>query len=210
MNHEAVTTPLGKLYQKFSGSLGDLKKLTSFSGFQLGHFILGRRGNPRWCPPRALQLRAPALEHERLANHLGDLGALGNDAGFAFGLTQFSALKEDLLRVNSALFGARYLLDYVVPGGVASDLPTVFADPLSALDSMLEQRVTEMRSMYDNHAGIQDRFRETGRLDTELARRLGALGLARPRIRHRQRPARRSSLATVHATSDANCYATLW
>ena len=130
------------------------------------------------CPPRASQLRALALEHERLANHLGDLGALGNDAGFAFGLTQFSALKEDLLRMNAALFGARYLMDFVVPGGVAADLPADSTGPLATLYAMLEQRVAEMRSVYDNHAGIQDRFRETGRLDSELARRLGAIGLA--------------------------------
>ena len=75
------------------------------------------------CPARATDLRALALEHERIANHLGDLGALGNDAGFAFGLTQFSRLKEDLLRANAFAFGARYLFDYVTPGGVASDLP---------------------------------------------------------------------------------------
>ncbi len=36
-------------------------------------------------PPRAAWLRALCLELERVANHLGDLGALGNDAGFAFG-----------------------------------------------------------------------------------------------------------------------------
>src|SRR5580704_11455867 len=74
-------------------------------------------------PARALQLRALALEHERLANHLGDLGALGNDAGFAFGLTQFSRLKEDLLRANVEAFGTRYLFDYISPGGVARDFP---------------------------------------------------------------------------------------
>ena len=33
-------------------------------------------------PPRAAWLRALCLELERVANHLGDLGALGNDAGF--------------------------------------------------------------------------------------------------------------------------------
>jgi len=33
-------------------------------------------------PTRAAWLRALCLELERLANHLGDLGALGNDAGF--------------------------------------------------------------------------------------------------------------------------------
>jgi Ni,Fe-hydrogenase III large subunit len=36
-------------------------------------------------PRRAAWLRALALELERIANHLGDLGALGNDAGFALG-----------------------------------------------------------------------------------------------------------------------------
>jgi len=49
-------------------------------------------------PARAAWLRALYLELERIANHLGDLGALGNDAGFAFGLAQFSRLKEQLLR----------------------------------------------------------------------------------------------------------------
>jgi hypothetical protein len=69
--------------------------------------------------PRASWLRALALERERIANHLGDLGYLGNDGGFAFGLSQFSRLKEQVLRTNLALFGHRLAMDYVVPGGVA-------------------------------------------------------------------------------------------
>ena len=52
-------------------------------------------------------LRALALELERLANHLGDLGALGNDAGFAVGLAQFSRLKEQLLRATEQALGQR-------------------------------------------------------------------------------------------------------
>ena len=63
-------------------------------------------------PPRALWLRALLLERERVANHLGDLGYLGNDGGFAFGLAQFSRLKEDVLRTNAAVFGHRYLMDH--------------------------------------------------------------------------------------------------
>jgi Ni,Fe-hydrogenase III large subunit/Ni,Fe-hydrogenase III component G len=130
------------------------------------------------CPPRAVQLRALALEHERLANHLGDLGALGNDAGFAFGLTQFSRVKEDLLRTNQAHFGSRYLMDFVVPGGVASDLagdaPRLLPDRYNAL----ETDVVSMRNTYDNHAGVQDRFRETGILSQETAWKLDAVGLA--------------------------------
>lgn len=129
------------------------------------------------CSPRAANLRALALEHERLANHLGDLGALGNDAGFAFGLTQFSRLKEDLLRTNADVLGARYLMDYILPGGVAVDLPGHARPRLLGQYQELEESVTNLRAIYDEHAGIQDRFREAGRLEHDLADRLGAIGL---------------------------------
>lgn len=130
------------------------------------------------CPPRAAALRALALEHERLANHLGDLGALGNDAGFAFGLTQFSRMKEDLLRANQAVFGARYLFDFVQPGGVATGLPENAPPLLLDLYRVLEEGVSCLRAVYDNHPGLQDRFRETGILKQESAEKLGAVGLA--------------------------------
>ena len=73
-------------------------------------------------PARALWLRALFLERERIANHLGDLGFLANDAGLAFGLAQMSRLKEEVLRLNATLFGHRYLMDAIVPGGVACDV----------------------------------------------------------------------------------------
>jgi Ni,Fe-hydrogenase III large subunit len=117
------------------------------------------------------------LEHERLANHLGDLGALGNDAGFAFGLTQFSRLKEDLLRANVSAFGARYLMDYILPGGVAVDLSGRWRGLLMNQYQKLEEGVISLRAIYDEHAGVQDRFREAGRLEHELAEKLGAIGL---------------------------------
>lgn len=130
------------------------------------------------CPPRAAQMRAIALEHERIANHLGDLGALGNDAGFAFGLTHFSRLKEDLLRTNQAVLGARYLMDFIQPGGVAADLPQDAIQTLLARYIAIEREVLSLRDIYDNHAGLQDRFREAGSLSNELAVKLDAMGLA--------------------------------
>ncbi len=81
-----------------------------------------RRSPASPCRRARAWLRALALERERIANHLGDLGYLGNDGGFAFGLAQFSRLKEDVLRANAAAFGHRLLMDFVVPGGVARDV----------------------------------------------------------------------------------------
>jgi Ni,Fe-hydrogenase III large subunit/Ni,Fe-hydrogenase III component G len=129
-------------------------------------------------PPRAFWLRALALERERIANHLGDLGYLGNDGGFAFGLSQFSRLKEDVLRTNLALFGHRLAMDYVQPGGVARDLPAGGRVSIAEECTMLEGQVRVLRDIYDEHDGLQDRFRLCGIVTPELAAKLGLNGFA--------------------------------
>ena len=130
------------------------------------------------APPRAAWLRALCLERERVASHLGDLGYLGNDGGFAFGLSQFSRLREDVLRLNDRAFGHRLLMDVVVPGGVARDLS---ADDIALMREQcasLERELPVLRDIYDEHAGLQDRFRGCGQVTRELATRLGLTGLA--------------------------------
>jgi Ni,Fe-hydrogenase III large subunit/Ni,Fe-hydrogenase III component G len=129
-------------------------------------------------PPRAASLRALALELERSANHLGDLGALGNDAGFAFGLSQFLRLKEGLLRATERALGQRYLLDFVVPGGTINDLSVDGAAVLSQSARELDREVRGLREIYEEHAGVRDRFVATGTVAPELAARLGLIGLA--------------------------------
>ena len=129
-------------------------------------------------PPRALWLRALLLERERVANHLGDLGYLGNDAALSFGLSQFLRLKEDWCRLSSQLFGHRFMMDRVVPGGVAGDLATDGGAPMLAQCDDIEREVRILRDIYDEHAGLQDRFLTTGRLDPALAGELSISGLA--------------------------------
>ncbi len=129
-------------------------------------------------PPRAVWLRALLLERERIANHLGDLGFLGNDAGLAFGLTQFSCLKEDMLRLNHALFGHRYLMDLVIPGGVARDVGADGVNQLRSECDALAKSVALLKNIYDEHPGLQDRFITCGRVAPELAAQLGLIGLA--------------------------------
>jgi len=127
---------------------------------------------------RALWLRALLLERERLANHLGDLGFIGNDGGFAFGLAQFSRLKEDLLRLNARLFGHRYLMDRVVPGGVAIDLDERASQDILAECTRLRAELRTLRAIYYEHAGLQDRCIGCGRLTPQTAAKLGVVGLA--------------------------------
>lgn len=129
-------------------------------------------------PPRAAWLRALCLELERVANHLGDLGALGNDAGFAFGLAQFSRLKERHLRACAAALGQRYLLDAIVPGGTAVDPTGSGAGLLHACAREIAREVCTLRTIYDEHSGMRDRFAGAGTITPALAARLGVTGLA--------------------------------
>ena len=129
-------------------------------------------------PERAAGLRALLLERERIANHLGDLGALGNDAALAFGLAQFSRLREDWQRLNAEAFGHRLLMDRIVPGGVACDADAARLGRLRRQCDEVEAEVRRLRSIYDEHAGLQDRFQTTGIVRPELATRLGLTGLA--------------------------------
>ncbi len=129
-------------------------------------------------PVRSLWLRALFLERERIANHLGDLGALGNDGGFAFGLAQFMRLKEIVLRLNGTLLGHRYLMDAIVPGGVVRDLERVGMDRLLDQCDEVEREVRLLRNIYEEHAGLQDRFLSCGVLIPDIAARLGVAGLA--------------------------------
>lgn len=129
-------------------------------------------------PPRAAWLRALALELERIANHLGDLGALGNDAGFAVGLAQFSRLKEHLLRATEQALGQRYLLDFVVPGGTRNDFAPAGATGLDEYLVQLTDEVTALRGIYEEHTGLRDRFAGAGTVLPELAAWIGLVGLA--------------------------------
>lgn len=125
-------------------------------------------------PQRAVWLRALMAELERLANHLGDIGAICNDAAFALMLAHCGMLREEVLRATKIAFGHRLMMDRIVPGGVATDLHD--AAPILALTMHIRQRFPRLVELYDNTTSLQNRTVSTGRLLPELARRFGAGG----------------------------------
>jgi len=148
----------------------------SHSAFAWAYCMAVEAATSTTVPEQAQWLRALFLEIERVANHLGDLGYLGNDAALGFGFMQFWRLKEDWLRLSARLFGHRYLYDRIVPGGVAIGL-TEGSELLSVADR-LETEVRELKAIYDEHAGVQDRFANTGIVKPNMAAQLGLTGMA--------------------------------
>jgi Ni,Fe-hydrogenase III large subunit len=127
-------------------------------------------------PPRAVWLRALMAELERLANHLGDIGAICNDAAFSLMLAHCAILRERVLRACATCFGHRMMMDCVVPGGVACDLTAEGSAQLHALLREVRDRFPPLVNLYDATASMQDRAVGTGVLRPELARQFGAGG----------------------------------
>lgn len=125
---------------------------------------------------RALALRAVMAELERIANHLGDIGAICNDAAFALMLAHLAVLRERVLRASLAAFGHRLMMDVIVPGGLARDISSEGADEIRTVLTLIEGSAPRLLELYDNTTSLQDRTAATGILSSELARQFGAGG----------------------------------
>ena len=80
-------------------------------------------------PPRAKVLRGVMAELERIANHLGDIGAICNDASFSLIHAHCGIFRERVLAAADRAFGHRLMMDRIVPGGVEDAGPGAAREP---------------------------------------------------------------------------------
>jgi Ni,Fe-hydrogenase III large subunit len=126
----------------------------------------------------AQALRGIALELERVANHVGDLGALCNDVGYLPGASWFGRLRGEFLNLLLELSGNRFGRGLLRPGGVRFGLSsrqrTDFVTRLRAA----ERDLTDTADLTFGAHSVCSRFEETGILGQEVADELGLVGPA--------------------------------
>jgi Ni,Fe-hydrogenase III large subunit len=127
-------------------------------------------------PRRAQWLRALMAELERLANHLGDIGAICNDAAFVALHAHCGMLREQVLRACDAAFGHRLMMDRISPGGASADVADGGIGALAAAASALRRDFAGLVEIYDETNSLQDRVVGTGIVRPEWARRFAAGG----------------------------------
>ena len=127
-------------------------------------------------PPRALWLRALMCERERVANHLGDMSGMLNDIAFAFGFYQFARLREEWQRVSREAFGHRFMMDRIVPGGLAVDLDERFGAVMRDEARALRKQIGKLMAIINDLPSVADRVRGAGVLKPEYAKALGCVG----------------------------------
>ncbi|HCB14050.1 MAG TPA: hydrogenase expression protein HypE, partial [Gammaproteobacteria bacterium] len=73
---------------------------------------------------------------------------------FALMLAHCAVLREQILRASAACFGHRLLMDSVIPGGVATDLPADGPDILQSLVTGIRRQFPPLVTLYDNTASL--------------------------------------------------------
>lgn len=130
------------------------------------------------APPRAAALRTMYLELERLYNHLGDLGNICAGVGFAAGASFGARLKEEVQRLNERLAGNRFLHGVNRLGGVRHDLTKAAAKDIEATLTALSLQFQSFIELLLGSDTMVERLTGTGIVTTEVARALGAVGVA--------------------------------
>lgn len=126
----------------------------------------------------ASRIRAIGLELERIANHVGDMGALSNDVGFLPTASYCGRLRGDILNLTALLCGNRFGRGLIVPGGVAYGLD---GGQAGLVRTSLIANMRDIRGalkLLFSRPSVLGRFEETGVVDRYSADHLGLVGMA--------------------------------
>jgi Ni,Fe-hydrogenase III large subunit len=127
---------------------------------------------------RAQALRGIMLELERLANHVGDLGAIANDVGYLPTASYCGRLRGDFLNMTALICGNRFGRGMLQPGGVAFDLDEkMISELMERLENTYRDVTSAVNLLWDS-SSVADRLEGTGVLPRKTAEALGLVGVA--------------------------------
>ena len=129
-------------------------------------------------PERVDYLRVVFCELERLANHLGDIGAIMTDAGYNFGGAACGRLRETVMQMSEALTGSRFLRGVALPGGSGINPTAESIQAARAAIAPLEKDFSEVMSVAEKSGTLMSRLINAGILSPAIARDHGVRGVA--------------------------------
>jgi Ni,Fe-hydrogenase III large subunit/Ni,Fe-hydrogenase III component G len=128
--------------------------------------------------PRAQTVRGIALELERLANHIGDLGAIGGDIAYQPAASYFGRMRGECLNLLMTLSGNRYGRGLIRPGGTLFDISAAMADEMQSRLQALSADLAPIGHLMLKNASVQARLEGVGVVTRKSCLDLGLVGVA--------------------------------
>jgi Ni,Fe-hydrogenase III large subunit len=129
-------------------------------------------------PYRGQMLRAVCLELERLANHVGDMGALAQDVGYLPTAAFCGRLRGDYLNATALICGNRFGRDMLRPGGAAFDVDADRVKTLIDRVTAATRDVVGATNLLWNSTTVMSRFENCGTVSKQAALDVGLVGPA--------------------------------
>lgn len=125
---------------------------------------------------RGQAIRGIALELERLANHIGDLGAISGDVAYQPAAAFFGRLRGECLNMLMTISGNRFGRGLVRPGGALFDVEPEMARELERRLTSLEREVAPVASLFFGTASVQSRLEGVGVVPRDACAAHGLVG----------------------------------
>jgi len=126
-------------------------------------------------PSFAQYCRVIGAELERITCNLSDFAGAFQDAGYSFGASGITALKEDIMRLIKLLSGNRFFKDFIVIGGVSKDI-TPYTKEIISVIKQLNSTFNKYKKIMENSSSILERFETTGKIQKQTVKDLSCVG----------------------------------
>ena len=123
-------------------------------------------------------IRLIALEMERCAIHIGDLGAIAGDTAYQMGAAIFGVTRTLVINTMLELCGSRFGRGLITVGGVNYDIDEQFAEKILTMFKKVSDDVKRTFATMLKSPTVISRLEKTGVVSNATALELGLVGMA--------------------------------
>lgn len=126
---------------------------------------------------KARLIRLIALELERIAIHIGDLGAIAGDIAYSMGSAIYGTTRTLVINTMLEISGSRFGRGLIDVGGVNFDIDNLLSDKIIKTLDNVKEIVKQMTSTMLKMPTCISRMEKTGVVSLENVKILGAVGM---------------------------------